>query len=285
VSGNPLLAHPVDFSLRVLRAFQRNQGVLLAGAVAYYLLLSVLPLLILAVIGLSHLFERSEVLVVLARYLEWLIPSQSRAVLGDVEVFLDNSAGIGVVMLGTLLFFGSLAFSVLQKALAVIFAHRHAVVGKRHFAISALLPYLFMAALMIALLVITSLFTTIESIAGDSLKLFGTEFSFSGLPGFFLYFFGLTAEILLMASIYRVMPVGRTRLRHALVGGTVAALLWEIVRHVLRWYFGSLSKASVVYGSLSTAVVALLAMEVAATLLLLGAQVIAEYEQEDRDAA
>jgi uncharacterized BrkB/YihY/UPF0761 family membrane protein len=34
-----------------------------------------------------------------------------------------------------------------------------------------------------------------------------------------------------------------------------------------------------VYGSLTTAIIVLLSMEVAATLLLLGAQVIAEYER------
>ena len=279
-----LFAHPVDFLLRVLRAFQRNQGLLLAGAVAYYLLLSVLPLLILAMIGLSHFVERADLMVVIARYLEWLIPSQSRAVLADVDAFLDNRAGIGIVLLGTLAFFGSLAFSVLQKALAVIFAHRRCR-HERHAVVSVLLPYLFMLAITVALFAITGLFVAIQDIAGETLQLGSLSLPLSGLPGFFLYFFGLTAEILLVAGIYLVMPVGPTRPRHALVGGTVAALLWEIVRHVLRWYFGSLSKASVVYGSLTTAVVALLAMEIAATLLLLGAQVIAEYEQGETHAA
>jgi Ribonuclease BN-like family. len=48
---------------------------------------------------------------------------------------------------------------------------------------------------------------------------------------------------------------------------------------VLRWYFGTLSQVSVVYGSLATGIIVLLSLEVAATLLLLGAQVIAEYER------
>jgi len=73
--------------------------------------------------------------------------------------------------------------------------------------------------------------------------------------------------------------VGRLRWRHALVGGTTAAVLWEITRHVLLWYFNTLSRVSEVYGSLTTAIVVLLSLELAATLLLLGAQVIAEYER------
>jgi uncharacterized BrkB/YihY/UPF0761 family membrane protein len=36
---------------------------------------------------------------------------------------------------------------------------------------------------------------------------------------------------------------------------------------------------TVVYGSLTTAIVVLLSLEIAATLLLLGAQVISEYER------
>jgi uncharacterized BrkB/YihY/UPF0761 family membrane protein len=78
------------------------------------------------------------------------------------------------------------------------------------------------------------------------------------------------------------MPVGRLRLSHALIGGITAALLWEVTRHVLLWYFGTLSQVSVVYGSLTTAIVVLLSLELAAALLLLGAQVISEYERLER---
>src|SRR5690242_20997210 len=65
---------PGDFALRTLRAFRANQGLLLAGAVAYYALLSIVPLLILCLIGLSHVIERSLLLDTLERYLGWLLP-------------------------------------------------------------------------------------------------------------------------------------------------------------------------------------------------------------------
>jgi membrane protein len=45
------------------------------------------------------------------------------------------------------------------------------------------------------------------------------------------------------------------------------------------WYFATLSQISTVYGSLTTAIVVLLSLELGATLLLVGAQVIAEYER------
>jgi membrane protein len=86
----------------------------------------------------------------------------------------------------------------------------------------------------------------------------------------------------MLTSLYLVMPAGRMSLRHALLGGVTAALLWELTRRVLIWYFSTLSQVNVVYGSLTTAIVVLLSLEIAATLVLLGAQVIAKYERLDR---
>jgi len=76
--------------------------------------------------------------------------------------------------------------------------------------------------------------------------------------------------------------VGRLTFKHALLGGATATVLWEITRHILRWYFGSLSQVSTVYGSFATVIVILLSFEFGAILLLLGAQVIAEYERMQR---
>jgi membrane protein len=76
-----------------------------------------------------------------------------------------------------------------------------------------------------------------------------------------------------------VMPVGRLSWRHAFVGGATATVLWEITRHLLLWYYGSISRMQEVYGSFTAAVALLVSVEIAAILLLLGAQVIAEYER------
>ena len=55
-----VLRNPAAFALQVLKAFKANQGLLLAGAVAYYALLSIVPLLILMVIALRSEEHTSE---------------------------------------------------------------------------------------------------------------------------------------------------------------------------------------------------------------------------------
>ncbi|HEX2546266.1 MAG TPA: YihY/virulence factor BrkB family protein [Ramlibacter sp.] len=280
-AGAYVLAHPGTFMRRVLKGFQANQGLLLAGAVAYYALLSVVPLLILVVIGLSHWVDQSELLTTLGRYLEWITPGQAQAIVRELSNFVAHREVIGWVLFATMLFFSSLAFTVLEKAMAVIFLHRFAI-RRRHFMVSALLPYLYILSLGVGLLVVTFVAGGIQAMGRNSIHFLGWEWSLQGFSGVLLYLLGLVGEIFLLTSIYMVMPVGKLSWRHALLGGVTAALLWELTRRVLVWYFSGLSQVSVVYGSLTTAIVVLFTLEIAATLLLLGAQVISEYERIER---
>ncbi|MBI5274979.1 MAG: YihY/virulence factor BrkB family protein [Burkholderiales bacterium] len=276
-----VLAHPRAFTGQVLSGFRANQGLLLAGAVAYYALLSVVPLLILIVIALSHLLPAGELLATLGRYLEWVVPGQSSAVVEELANFLEHREVIGWVLLLTMLFFSSLAFTVLEKAMSVIFLHR-VQVRRRHFMVSALLPYCYILCLGVGLLVVTMVAGVLQALGDNSIHFLGLDWSLEGVSGLLLYLLGVAGEVFLLTSVYMVMPVGRLSWRHALIGGATAALLWELTRHLLVWYFATVSKVSVVYGSLTTAIVVLFSLEIAATLLLFGAQVISDYERVER---
>ena len=273
-----IIKHPATFALQVIKAFRANQGLLLAGAVAYYTLLSIVPLLILVVIGLSHVVDQAVLLDTLRRALEWVVPGQSKVVVQELAVFLEHRTVVGWVLLGTMLFFSSLAFSVLESAISVIFLHR-VKAHKRHFLVSVVLPFGYIAFIALALFVGTFVLANLLAFGQENLLVFGSSWSLSGLSRATLYIIGVGAEILLISSIYFFMPVGRISVRHALIGGATAGFLWEIIRHGLVWYFTTLSQMNVVYGSLTTAIVVLLSFEIAATLLLVGAQVIAEYER------
>jgi YihY family inner membrane protein len=119
----------------------------------------------------------------------------------------------------------------------------------------------------------------LETLAARSVRVLGEARSLEGVSATLLHLVGIAGEILILTAIYLVMPVGRLSVRHALIGGVAAGLLWELTRHVLVWYYATVSQVQVVYGSLTTAIVLLLSAELAAIVLLLGAQVIAEYER------
>jgi len=279
---SPVLQHPFRFLWSAVKGFKANQGLLLAGAVAYYALLSMVPLLILSVIALSHVIDQGELLTTVGRYLEWLLPGQSRAVVAELRNFLAHRDVLGPVLLVTMIFFSSLAFTVLESAMANIFHHRKSE-RSRHFLVSAVMPYLYILSLCVGLLLVTLVSGALQLIGQESVDLLGYSWSLSGVSGVLLYLLGLGGEIFMLTSLYLVMPVGRLSLRHALLGGITATVLWEVTRRLLVWYFSTLSQVNVVYGSLTTAIVVLLSLEIAATLVLFGAQVIAQYERLDRE--
>jgi len=273
-----VLRHPWAFAWQALKGFKANQGLLLAGAVAYYALLSIVPLLILIVFALSQVIDQRELLSTIGRYLEWPVPGQARAIVGELAKFLDKREGVGWLLFATMVFFSSLAFTVLENAMSVIFLHR-VVERKRRFIFSVLIPYVYILSLGIGLLLVTLVAGSLQAVGKESVELFGREWSLSGFSGVLLYLLGFAGEVFVLTSVYLVMPAGRLAWRHALIGGVTAAILWEVTRHVLVWYFATLSQVTIVYGSLTTAIVVLLSLEIAATLLLFGAQVISEYER------
>jgi membrane protein len=277
-----ILKHPLDFVWQTLKGFKANQGMLLAGAVAYYALLSIVPFLMLVVVALSHFIPEAELLATLSRYLEWIIPSQSKAVVVELSHFLKDRELVTGVLFVVMLFFSSVAFTALENAMSVIFHHRVAI-KRRRFLISAILPYCYIVGLGLGILIVTLVAGTLQVLGTESVLFMGWSWSLGGVSGVLLYLVGLTGEILVLSSIYLVMPVGRLSLSHALIGGVTAALLWEIARHVLIWYFSTLSQVNVVYGSMTTAIVVMFSLEIAAILLLFGAQVISEYERVGRN--
>jgi len=266
------------FLHRLLRDFRKNQGLLLAGAVAYYTLLSLVPLFALLLVGLSHLVDPKRLIHTVAINLEFLVPGQVPAITVQVATFLEHRDVIGGIGIVALLFFSAMAFSVLENAMAMIFHHRLSA-KRRHFAVSALIPYVFVMALGAGLLLVTLITGALEAVGRSSFHVLGHAWSMAQLSRWLLHLLGMAGSVLMLTALYMVMPVQRVTFRRASMGALAATGLWEVVRHVLVWYFEKLSLVNVVYGSLATTIIVLLTLETGALILLLGAQVIAELER------
>lgn len=261
------------FARRVVSAFLNNRGILLAGGVGYNALLSLVPFLTLTLGLLSLFFDEQTILETLRSELRVVVPQNEDAILSAAEAFLHDQATVSVVSVAVLVFFSSIAFRMLEQAVAAIF-HTSAKGLHRHFLVSAVLPYTFMLLLMAALFFITLGISTLDALSANGGHGVWVERGSSVL----LRLGAWGGLIALFASIYRVLPVVRISLNKSLVGGLCAALLWQGVGRVMVYYFTNLSMVNVLYGSLATVVVMLLFMEIAFVILLLGAQVIAELE-------
>ncbi|MFC4660264.1 YihY/virulence factor BrkB family protein [Cobetia amphilecti] len=270
------------FALRVIGQFIANRGVLLAGGVGYNILLSSVPLFALLCVLLTHLVDETRLMSIIAIQVQHLGPGQEDILLDAVRKLLANREVISWIGMGGLLFFAGLAFRMLEDAIALIF-HQHPVIRKRSAWISALLPYAFVMVLGAGLLALT-LLVALASAMNDALTLLtGIELTLGDAGSEVIYLISIVGMFGLFSAIYKILPQTRVSTRRALVGGLVAATLWELTRLALSWYFTHLSFVGAVYGSLATLIVLLLGLEIGAVILLLGAQVIAELEQCSRE--
>ena len=273
-----LLRRPGKFLLRVLVGFKRNQGLLLSGAVAYYTLLSVIPMLALILVGLSHFIEEQQLYNTILTNLKLVIPAHAERVAGQVWGFLARRQLVGVLGILIMLFFSSMAFTMLENAMAIIFSHRVRK-HRRHFLISAIIPYAYIFLMGLGLLLVTLVAGALDALADKHIVILGWDLGMAVTSRIGLYLSGVAGMVIMLTSLYLVMPVGRISIRYALAGGFTATILWEIIRRALVWYYSNISLVNVIYGSLATAVVTLLSIEIAVIIVLLGAQVIAEFER------
>jgi len=265
------------FLLQVERSFRRNEGFLLSGAVAYYTLLSIVPLSTLILIFLSHFIEQKQLFQIVSLFLDMAIPGYAKALAENIRIFLANRSLNGLIGFLAMLFFSSIAFTVFERAMLTIFSHRH-ILQRRHALISAIIPYVYISLIALGILVMSFIAGVLETTEYKHLNLFGWSVNFEGTMRIGFHISGMAAEIVLITSLYLVMPVGRITFRYALMGGLTATILWEITRRIVVWYYKTVSFVDVIYGSMASTVVFLLSIEAAAVILLLGAQVIAELE-------
>ena len=269
----------VGFATRVLRDFfLRNHGLLLTGAVAYNVMLSLLPLSAVLLVVFSNFFEPRLLMESITSEVSLIAPGFAPTLTEVLDGFLHNRKLVGWVGLLGLLFFSSMAFRVLEDSIAIIF-NRPLPTLKRKFWVSALMPYLFILILAGGLIVVTSANAIIDAQSRSRHPFPRIEAIMQHHIGHIIYLTGVLGLVLLFTLLYKIMPVARVSFRRALAGGFTAAILWEITRHLLVAYYTNISIVNVLYGSMATIVIVLLTLEAVALILLLGAQVIADLQR------
>lgn len=273
------LPKTLRFASRVLRDFfLRNHGLLLTAAVAYNMMLSLIPLSAVLMVIFSHFIDESLLMETITREISLLAPGFVPTLTEVLTGFLRTREWIGWVGGFSLLLFSSLAFRVMEDAIAIIF-NRPLPTLKRKFWVSALMPYLFILIVAGGLIGITAVNAVIDAQDQRNHGFLGIDALLHRHVNHIIYLTGVLGLVLLFTLFYKIMPVAKVSFRRALAGGLTATILWEIVRHLLVSYYTKISVVNVLYGSMATIIIVLLTLEAVALILLLGAQVIADLQR------
>jgi len=247
----------------ILRKFFADRGTHLAAMIAYFALLSFVPLLFLslALLGAAHQADQNSFFV---RELARTFPSTSvDSILKAVRAIRANATALGLVGGGFLIWSSLSLFSVLESAFNIVYdrPNRPFLRGK---ALATLMMVCSLAALFVSL-VIGSVGAEIlrRSVGFHDNVVFAYALSVGvSLLGVFVF----------LTSAYVVLTNDGLSLREVLPGAIVAAVLLEATFQFLP-AFVRVSKSNPVLQTLSGPAVLLVWLYVMANVIVLGAEV------------
>jgi membrane protein len=247
----------------VVTKFFSDRGTHLAAMIAYFALLSFVPLLFLAlaVLGLVHQADQRSFFV---RELSKVFPSTSvDSILTAVRAIQQNAAALGLVG-GLFLAWSSLSlFSVLESAFNIVYGrpNRGWLHGK---ALATLMMVGSLVALFASLVIGSVGQEVLKRYAG-----FSGEDQFARLTAIAISGIGI---FVFLASAYYVLTNVELTLREVLPGAITAAVILEATFQVLPQYVQA-SKHNPVMQALSGPAVLLVWLYLMANVIVLGAEV------------
>jgi membrane protein len=257
---------------RTFSAWNRHEARRWGAALAFYTILSLAPLVILAVAGLALFFGNSSAQnQLLAQARNMIHPPGSEVIKGMIEHVPQPRSGIFASFLGliTLLFGASGVFGELRSALNTMWevkpesgAGFWSTVKQRLFSFGMVLAVGF---LLLVYLVISAALAAFGKFFGAWLPL--PELVL-GAANFVISLAGVAA---LFALIFRYVPETKVGWKEACSGAAATAFLFTIGKSLIGLYLGKTALGSA-YGAAGSLVVLIVWVYYSAMIFLLGAE-------------
>jgi membrane protein len=249
---------------RAILEFVDDRGHRDAAQIAFFAMLSFVPLAMLLVGGFGLVFEdealRRRVVQAVFDHVPLSQDADRPRLESTVKDALDNTGKLGPVSVLLLLFAAS----------GVMGALRHAI--NQAWDIHTRPPLLRRKALDFALIGGVTL-VLLFSVSVSGVRRLGAIAS----PAEELVAFGFTVAVVLF--LYRVLPSPRPKTREIWPGAVVAALLISLTRGALDLYFEHLANFGALYGSLGALMALLIFVYAVSLVLVFGAEYASEWSR------
>jgi membrane protein len=264
-----------DVTKRSVVAFYDDQATHHAAALTYYALMSLFPLMLLAVSLLGIIGEYPRTYESIVSYLRDVVPATTLAPLDDAvrAAFRSHGVALAALLLGALLaLYGATGYlEATRRALNVVF---EADSGR-----SFLRRKLTDSASVIVLLALV-LATLVLMFAGDNVARdvaghdAGTVWAVARWPA------AVVVALLVFSYVYYVTPdVSHRAFRWITPGAVVGVVVWVLASAGFSAYLHEFSSVNVTYGSFAAAIILLFWLWLTNVAVLFGAEVNAEIER------
>lgn len=255
-----------------LRRFRAHDCSLLAAGLAFYTTLSLFPLLLVLTAIFGPLLAGTDLQQQLIASVGNAFPGSADLITRTFNEVARGQRTIGVVSLVTLILSASQIFVGIRRALnrAWGVTHTHSFLHRRLLE-AAMLGSVIL--LVLASWAAVSLFSVVRPLLPATLAVPGT----GPVAGTIAALTSFALSLGVFALLYRFVPKANVSWGDVRLGALLAAILFEVGKYAFSWYLTSFARYSLIYGSLGTTIVFLMWSYLSALILLLGAELTAEY--------
>jgi membrane protein len=270
-----ILANARDVFVNAVDSFMRNGDANQAAAIAFYAVLSAIPLLILTVIVISLFFGSHQgAHGELTRIIKDFHPYISEKFLMETGVIEEKLRVLGWIGLVSLVWFSSLIFNSIETAFSLIFRSSDC----RSYLRSKLLG-ISMIPLGWAVGMTSVLLTYFTRLIRDNPYIaVGGWMADMLVHGFmFTYVIPYVVLVIFATIVYKIIPTEKISFWNALAASALFSALMEIAKHIFTWYLANYSRYDVIYGPLETMVIIVIWVFYVSWILLFCAELVSSY--------
>jgi membrane protein len=257
--------------------YTRNSEVNQAAAIAFYAILSLIPMFLLTLLAAGYFFSaHPQIQQDIAANIRAIHPFFSDDLLNNIVKLKESHRIVGWIGIISLLWLSAMIFEALEKALNIIFRAK----TLRNFVESKLLA---LAMIPLGWLVsITSVgIAYIAAVVWKQSPLVKSSFLSNCYAGVLHHLIPYLITVGFVTLLYRIIPKTRISLRGAIGGATIFATLLEAAKYFFAWYIANYTHYDVIFGSMEAVVLLVIWVFYVAMMLLFCAELISSYERRD----
>ncbi len=284
----------VDDLRRALRNFEQHNGELSTCAMAFFLLISFIPVSLVIISALSFWYLSEDIAAkIYLSQIKNLLPSiQMDKLISSIDRIVYQKRYLAFVWIPFLFWWGSLVFDIVERALEFAFrigqARKYWKAKIRHFVIivgiSLSVVFLTLFSNLIAIVKNELIFDFIERNFKDVSFLGARIESIIETPFFVSSMFTLAVNTLLIFLLYKFVPPKKLDNRSMFKGALFAALSYEIIKLLFSYYITEINDYTSIFGSLSAIVILMIWIWYTCFLFVFGAEMAwVFYENKTRD--
>ncbi len=263
----------------VYTEFAQDNGSLVATAMAFFGLLSLVPLLLLAIGVLGYVIGSERAFLEVEGLLRDYFPVGTEELRENLDAIRRTSGVVSGIGLLGLLWTGSNIFVILQQAMNIALDVKDKLsfwkVRARAIVIVVVAGFLFALSIGITWF--------ITAIRAYDIQVWGiTTNKLDPLLDVLTTLIPLIISLVMFFLIYKYLPTIDMGFTGPLIAGVSAGLLFELAKWVFGWYATNFGNFTAVYGSIGGVIVLILWIYYVSTITVVGAEVASVYRKHER---